>query len=206
MNNRIVFFLMLAIASAQVTPVAGLHDNTPRIYALKNVAIVSEPGKFIENGIVVIRDGIITAAGAETVIPSDAFEIDMIGKTVYAGFIESYWKREDKKPATFYLNKEKNYPMGLMGVEKMIKYNNLKTRADIILYNKEGNPIMIVECKAPNVKITQDAFNQIAKYNFKLQVPFLVVTNGIQHFCCQMPLSPAVRRRQKRPKGLTILK
>ena len=85
-----------------------------------------------------------------------------------------------------YLNKEKNYPMGLMGVEKMIKYNNLKTRADIILYNKEGNPIMIVECKAPNVKITQDAFNQIAKYNFKLQVPFLVVTNGMQHFCCQM--------------------
>ena len=85
-----------------------------------------------------------------------------------------------------YLNIEKNYPMGLMGVEKMIKYNNLQTRADIILYNKEGNPTMIVECKAPNVKITQDAFNQIAKYNFKLQVPFLVVTNGIQHFCCQM--------------------
>ena len=85
-----------------------------------------------------------------------------------------------------YLNIEKNYPMGLMRVEKMIKYNNLQTRADIILYNKEGNPTMIVECKAPNVKITQEAFNQIAKYNFKLQVPLLVVTNGIQHFCCKM--------------------
>jgi type I site-specific restriction endonuclease len=85
-----------------------------------------------------------------------------------------------------YLNIEKNYPMGLMGVEKMIKYNNLQTRADIILYNKEGNPTMIVECKAPDVKITQDTFNQIAKYNFKLKVKFLVVTNGMQHFCCEM--------------------
>ena len=85
-----------------------------------------------------------------------------------------------------YLNIEKNYPMGLMGVEKMIKYNNLQTRADIILYNKEGNPTMIIECKAPNIKITQDSFNQIAKYNFKLKVKFLVVTNGMQHFCCKM--------------------
>ena len=85
-----------------------------------------------------------------------------------------------------YLNKEKNYPLGLMGVEKMVKYNSMQTRADIVLYAVDGKPNMIVECKAPNVKITQDAFNQIARYNFKLQVPLLVVTNGIQHFCCQM--------------------
>ena len=85
-----------------------------------------------------------------------------------------------------YLNQEKNYPLGLMGVEKMIKYNGMQTRADIILYTTDGKPNMIVECKAPNVKITQDAFNQIAKYNFKLKVRYLVLTNGIQHFCCQM--------------------
>ena len=85
-----------------------------------------------------------------------------------------------------YLNTEKNYPMGLMEVEKMVKYNALKTRADIMLYTTEGKAKMIVECKAPNVKITQDTFNQIAKYNFKLKVPFLVVTNGMQHFCCRM--------------------
>jgi len=85
-----------------------------------------------------------------------------------------------------YLNNEKNYPMGLMGVEKMIKYNALKTRADIVLYTREGKAKMIVECKAPNIKITQDTFNQIAKYNFKLKVEYLVVTNGIQHFCCRM--------------------
>ena len=85
-----------------------------------------------------------------------------------------------------YLNTEKNYPMGLMGVEKMVKYNALKTRADIVLYTTEGKAKMIVECKAPNIKITQDTFNQIAKYNFKLKVEYLVVTNGIQHFCCRM--------------------
>ena len=85
-----------------------------------------------------------------------------------------------------YLNIEKNYPMGLMGVERMVKYNNLQTRADIIIYNKEGRPTMIVECKAPNVKITQDAFYQIAKYNLKLKVQYLIVTNGMQHYCCKM--------------------
>ena len=85
-----------------------------------------------------------------------------------------------------YLNQEKNYPLGLMGVEKMVKYNEQSTRADIVLYTNEGKPNMIVECKAPKVKITQDVFNQIAKYNFKLRVDLLVVTNGMQHFCCSM--------------------
>ena len=85
-----------------------------------------------------------------------------------------------------YLKKEKRYPFGLMGVEKMVKYNSLKTRADILIYNREGMPSVIVECKAPNVEITQDAFNQIAKYNYKLRVKYLVVTNGLKHFCCDM--------------------
>ena len=85
-----------------------------------------------------------------------------------------------------YLNQEKNYPLGLMEVEKMVKYNGMQTRADIVLYAADGKPNMIVECKAPKVKITQDAFNQIAKYNFNLKVDFLVVTNGIQHFCCAL--------------------
>ncbi len=85
-----------------------------------------------------------------------------------------------------YLNNEKEYPFGLMGVEKMIKYNGLRTRADIVLYNIQGVPNMIVECKAPNMKITQDAFDQISRYNFKLKVKYLLVTNGLQHFCCAM--------------------
>ena len=90
-----------------------------------------------------------------------------------------------------YLSNQKNYPFGLMAVEKMIKYNSLRTRADIVIYNTDGKPNMIVECKSPNVEITQDTFNQIAKYNFQLKVSFLVVTNGIQHFCCAMNYTKA---------------
>jgi hypothetical protein len=84
------------------------------------------------------------------------------------------------------MKKEKNYPFGLMGVEKTLSYNFLKTRADIVIYNREGMPTVIVECKASNVRITQDAFNQIAKYNYKLKVKYLIVTNGLKHFCCEM--------------------
>ena len=84
-----------------------------------------------------------------------------------------------------YLNKEKKYPMSLMGVEKMVKYNDLKTRADIVLYNTDGKANIIVECKSPDVKITQDTFNQIAKYNSQLKVKYLVVTNGMKHYCCK---------------------
>ena len=85
-----------------------------------------------------------------------------------------------------YLNKEKKYPLGLMGVEQMVKYNSLKTRADIVMYDTEGKANIIVECKAPDVKITQDTFNQIAKYNSQLKVKYLLVTNGMNHYCCKM--------------------
>jgi len=85
-----------------------------------------------------------------------------------------------------YLNSDKNYPFGLMGIEKMIKYNSLKKRADIVIYNNDGEPNILVECKAPNIKITQDAFDQVARYNFKLRVKYLVVTNGMKHFCCSI--------------------
>ena len=73
-----------------------------------------------------------------------------------------------------------------MGVERQVLYNGLNTRADIVIYNTLGNPIMVVECKAPNIKITQDSFYQIAKYNSKLRVDILIVTNGMRHFCCKM--------------------
>ena len=86
----------------------------------------------------------------------------------------------------YYLNKEKNYPMSLMRVEQMIKYNNLRIRADIVLYNAQGTPTVIVECKAPSIQINQDTFYQIARYNFQLKVKFLIVTNGMKHFCCEI--------------------
>ena len=54
------------------------------------------------------------------------------------------------------------------------------------MYNNKAIPVMIVECKASSVKISQDTFNQIARYNMKLHVQYLVVTNGLKHYCCEM--------------------
>ena len=84
------------------------------------------------------------------------------------------------------LNKDKNYPLSLMKVEQLVKYNKMKTRADIVLYNLQGNPSVIVECKSPDIKITEDTFYQIAKYNSQLMVEYLILTNGMHHYCCKM--------------------
>jgi|TARA_B100000780_G_scaffold61187_1_gene39390 predicted type IV restriction endonuclease len=83
-----------------------------------------------------------------------------------------------------YLVFHKNYPIGLMQVEKLIKYNKLNTRADLIVNDRDLNPVILVECKAPSVKIGKDAFDQIAKYNFSLKAKYLFVTNGLTHYCC----------------------
>ena len=73
--------------------------------------------------------------------------------------------------------------------EKNILLNTMSRRPDILIHDKQGNPVMIIECKAPDVKVSQDAFDQIARYNSVLRVPYLVVTNGMQHFCCLMDYS-----------------
>lgn len=86
----------------------------------------------------------------------------------------------------YFLHKERRYPLGLMKLEERLYYNKILCRADILIYNKDGNPIMLIECKAPSIKISQEVFYQIAKYNYSLKVPYLVVSNGIQHFCCHV--------------------
>jgi type I site-specific restriction endonuclease len=85
-----------------------------------------------------------------------------------------------------YLVREKNVPASLIAVETSLKYNGLQKRSDIVIYNNLGKPRMIVECKAPEIKITQDVFDQVAIYNMTLNVPCLVVTNGMEHFACHI--------------------
>lgn len=85
-----------------------------------------------------------------------------------------------------FLIEEKNYPASLMAIEMGIDLLNTKKRCDIVLYNTEGLPHMIVECKAPSIKISQDTFDQIARYNMTLKTNLLVVTNGLRHFVCMM--------------------
>ncbi len=85
-----------------------------------------------------------------------------------------------------FLIDEKKYPVSLIALEKQLIINNRKKRTDIVIFNKEGNPDIIVECKAPHIKISQDTFDQIARYNLKLRANYLIVTNGLEHFFCKM--------------------
>ncbi len=85
-----------------------------------------------------------------------------------------------------FLIQEKNYPVSLIAIEKQLTINNLKKRTDIVLFSSDGTPNIIVECKAPNIKITQATFDQIARYNLKLNANYLIVTNGLQHFFCML--------------------
>ena len=83
-----------------------------------------------------------------------------------------------------FLLEEVECPKSLINVEKTIELNGLKKRYDIIVYKPDGSIFLIVECKAPQVKINQDAFDQIARYNMSLNSEFLFVTNGLNHFIC----------------------
>ncbi|WP_438972087.1 type I restriction enzyme HsdR N-terminal domain-containing protein [Polaribacter sp.] len=85
-----------------------------------------------------------------------------------------------------YLISEKKYPISLIAIEKQLTLNTRKKRTDILVFNQLGTPELIVECKAPSVKITQDTFDQIARYNLKLNANYLIVTNGLTHFYCKM--------------------
>jgi len=88
-----------------------------------------------------------------------------------------------------YLIQEKNYPISLINVEKVVLINGLKKRYDIVVFNPNGSLALVVECKAPEIKITQATFDQIARYNLTLKAPFLMVTNGLNHYFCTMNLN-----------------
>ncbi|MCP9201118.1 type I restriction enzyme HsdR N-terminal domain-containing protein [Gramella sp. GC03-9] len=85
-----------------------------------------------------------------------------------------------------FLKEEKKYPYSLINVEKQLKLAGLTKRYDIVVFEPDGKIKIVVECKAPSVKITQDTFDQIARYNMSLQAEFLMVTNGLQHFFCKL--------------------
>ena len=84
-----------------------------------------------------------------------------------------------------FLLQEKKYPKSYINVEKLIKVNDLNKRYDIVVFKPNGELFLLIECKSPDVKITQETFDQIARYNLKLNAQFLMVTNGLNHYFCQ---------------------
>lgn len=85
-----------------------------------------------------------------------------------------------------FLLQDKKYPKSYINVEKLIKINDLSKRYDVVVFQPNGEIFLLIECKAPEVPISQQTFDQIARYNLVLKAKYLMVTNGLNHYFCQM--------------------
>lgn len=85
-----------------------------------------------------------------------------------------------------YLINHLKYPKSLIKIEGGLIFNTLQKRSDILVFNREGNPWMVVECKAPDLKLSDRTVHQASTYNHSLKAKYLVVTNGMTHICCEI--------------------
>ncbi|MEY4931253.1 MAG: hypothetical protein RI909_1977 [Bacteroidota bacterium] len=104
---------------------------------------------------------------------------DMIRKK-YIVLTPEEWVRQH---FIHYLIEDLKYPKALFRIEGSLTYNKLQKRSDIVIHGRDGKPWMLVECKAPNIKLTQKAFNQVAVYNMTIGARFVAVTNGMVQYC-----------------------
>ena len=81
-----------------------------------------------------------------------------------------------------FLIDERHFPPSLISVETGLKVNRLSRRYDILVYNREGNPFVLIECKSPSIPINQKTFDQITAYNLAIRAQYLLVSNGKKHF------------------------
>ena len=107
---------------------------------------------------------------------------DIIRKK-YVVLTPEEWVRQH---VVLFLIEEKKYPISLIAVEKQLKINSLLKRTDVVVFNTKGTPEILIECKAPSVAISQATFDQIARYNLTAQSNYLMVTNGLNHYFCQI--------------------
>ena len=101
----------------------------------------------------------------------------------YVAMTPEEWVRQH---FVHFLVEHKGYPKGLMGNEVELRIGEKRLRCDTILYNKVAQPKMIIEYKAPTIQLQQKTFDQISIYNLLLKVDYLIVSNGLQHYCCKM--------------------
>lgn len=81
----------------------------------------------------------------------------------------------------------RGYPKVLTAVERAVKLNGMTKRADVVVFDRQGQPFLLVECKAPEVAVNQQVLDQAVRYNMTLEVPYLLLTNGLQHYCVAVP-------------------
>lgn len=101
----------------------------------------------------------------------------------FVALTQEEWVRQN---FIHFLIQEKKYPLSLIAVEMKIAYNKLVKRCDIVIYTNDGKPLMIVECKSTEVDITQGVFDQAMRYNMPLRVKYIAMTNGVEHYCCEI--------------------
>ncbi len=85
-----------------------------------------------------------------------------------------------------YLLLEKQVPINLIAIEKVLKINNLTKRFDLVVFDRNARPLMLIECKAPGVRVNEKVFDQAARYNMSLKAGLFLITNGIEHYCCRI--------------------
>ena len=110
------------------------------------------------------------------------FIFDIIRKR-YIALTPEEWVRQH---FVSYLIYYKGYPLGLIGNEISLRLNGQNRRCDTVIYDIYGSPLMIIEYKAPHITLNQEVFDQVIRYNIALKVKYLVVSNGINHYCCVM--------------------
>jgi hypothetical protein len=101
-------------------------------------------------------------------------------------FVKLTPEEEVRQRFARYLVEEKDFPASLIQTEFALKVNKLMRRCDILVHKPAGHPVLLVECKAPEVSITQASFDQVARYNLAFRVSYLIVTNGMKHYCCRI--------------------
>jgi hypothetical protein len=105
---------------------------------------------------------------------------DMVRRK-YVSLTQEEWVRQH---LIHFLVNEKGVPASLIGVEKKLLVNRITKRTDLVVYSRSAKPILVAECKAPSIQLSQDTFDQAARYNLTLNVNYFVLTNGLETICC----------------------
>ncbi len=110
----------------------------------------------------------------------------------YVALIPEEWVRQQ---FIGYLLNDRKYPKNLIAVEHPLTINGVNHRADIVVFKSDGKPLVVVECKSPEISITQSVLQQISRYNILFKAPILILTNGLFHFCVQIDFESSTSRQ-----------
>ncbi len=116
-------------------------------------------------------------------LPGQSLKIFDIIRKKYVTLTPEEWVRQH---LIHFMVKERKFPQSLLSVEKKVRVNNLTKRTDVVVYSPKLNPILLAECKAPSVVLTQKVFDQTARYNMTLGVNFFLITNGLKILCSRV--------------------